>query len=277
ISLRVRTGSIMPHYGKHPFIRQKPPADLKPNDEVFHCRLTNEVFKDYEEYFAQVILCNSLVWSCSVTGRPGLTFQDALNSEKAALEALNRFPAGLKKPLLLLATLTQRGRLGDLCDDVFSFARDRYFVGESVEVNIRNQRKTCTVTGVTAGGAAAKGSPSKKGATLVPADKVKYQVVDSEGKNHTVAATDVCRKKNSYTREKNRIFFRQSVELKNGIMEVKDGVQKKYGLHQLKFTDMFVGPAPTFSVSPRARAPPGSQTPDSKAKRAPKQASPKKD
>ncbi|CAN8008968.1 unnamed protein product [Ixodes pacificus] len=247
----------MPHYGKHPFIRQKPPADLKPNDEVFHCRLTNEVFKDYEEYFAQVILCNSLVWSCSVTGRPGLTFQDALNSEKAALEALNRFPAGLKKPLLLLATLTQRGRLGDLCDDVFSFARDRYFVGESVEVNIRNQRKTCTVTGVTAGGAAAKGSPSKKGATPVPADKVKYQVVDSEGKNHTAAATDVCRKKNSYTREKNRIFFRQSVELKNGIMEVKDGVQKKYGLHQLKFTDMFVGPAPTFSVSPRARAPPG--------------------
>lgn len=267
----------MPHYGKHPFIRQKPPADLKPNDEVFHCRLTNEVFKDYEEYFAQVILCNSLVWSCSVTGRPGLTFQDALNSEKAALEALNRFPAGLKKPLLLLATLTQRGRLGDLCDDVFSFARDRYFVGESVEVNIRNQRKTCTVTGVTAGGAAAKGSPTKKGAAPVPADKVKYQVVDSEGKNHTAAATDVCRKKNSYTREKNRIFFRQSVELKNGIMEVKDGVQKKYGLHQLKFTDMFVGPAPTFSVSPRARAPAGSQTPDGKAKRAPKQASPKKE
>ncbi|EEC01836.1 zinc finger protein, putative, partial [Ixodes scapularis] len=248
----------MPHYGKHPFIRQKPPADLKPNDEVFHCRLTNEVFKDYEEYFAQVILCNSLVWSCSVTGRPGLTFQDALNSEKAALEALNRFPAGLKKPLLLLATLTQRGRLGDLCDDVFSFARDRYFVGESVEVNIRNQRKTCTVTGVTAGGAAAKGSPSKKGATPVPADKVKYQVVDSEGKNHTVAATDICMSK---------------VRL----LGFQDGVQKKYGLHQLKFTDMFVGPAPTFSVSPRARAPPGSQTPDSKAKRAPKQASPKKD
>lgn len=127
----------MPLYGKNPFIRQKPPADIKPNDKVFHCKLTNEVFKNYDEYFARVILCNSLVWSCSVTGRPGLTFQDALNSEEQALETLAGFPAGLKRPLLLLASLTQRGRLADLCDDVFTFARDRYFVGEQVQVTIR--------------------------------------------------------------------------------------------------------------------------------------------
>lgn len=43
-----RLCSTMPLYGKHPFIRQKPPADLKPNDEVFFCKITNEGFRDYE-------------------------------------------------------------------------------------------------------------------------------------------------------------------------------------------------------------------------------------
>ncbi|KAL1447653.1 hypothetical protein MTO96_028455 [Rhipicephalus appendiculatus] len=130
----------MPLYGKDPFIRQKPPADLKPNDEVFFCKITNEGFRNYDEYFARVILCNSLVWTCSLTGKPGLTYQDALSSEEHALKVLSTFPVALKKPLLYIASLTRRGRLADLCDDVYSFARDRYFVGESVEVTIKSHK-----------------------------------------------------------------------------------------------------------------------------------------
>lgn len=293
----------MPLCGKHPFIRQKPPTDLKPNDEVFYCKITNEGFTDYDEYFARVILCNSLVWTCSLTGKAGLTFQDALNSEEHALQTLASFPSGLRKPLLFLANLTQRSRLSDLCDDVYSFARDRYFVGESVEVTIKSQKKTCTVTAVTSphskqskspskgtpnnaaassGGATASGaaSPQKKPPAVpqpVPSDKVKYQVVDPDGKVHTVPPTDVCRKKASFTREKNRIFFRQAVELQNGVLRVKEKTDKKYGLHQLTFADMFTGPAPTFKASPRnkpsAAGTPGSPT---KAKK-PKQSSPKKE
>lgn len=256
----------MPLYGKNPFIRQKPPADIKPNDKVFHCKLTNEVFKNYDEYFARVILCNSLVWSCSVTGRPGLTFQDALNSEEQALETLAGFPAGLKRPLLLLASLTQRGRLADLCDDVFTFARDRYFVGEQVQVTIRGCKKSCTVTGVSTGKAT---SPQKKGGQPLAADKLKYQVTDAEGKTHQVAASDVCRKKNSYTRDKNRIFFRQTVELRDGTLKVKEATSHKYGLEQMSFAEVFTGPAPTFSASPRANQ-------EGKPKKA-KQTTPKKE
>ncbi|KAH9376062.1 hypothetical protein HPB48_007274 [Haemaphysalis longicornis] len=314
----------MPLCGKHPFIRQKPPADLKPNEEVYYCKITNEGFTDYDEYFARVILCNSLVWTCSLTGKPGLTFQDALNSEEHALQVLASFPTGLRKPLLFLANLTQRSRLADLCDDVYSFARDRYFVGESVEVTIKSQKKTCTVTGVTSphskqskspskgtpssaaassSGATASGaaSPQKKtpaAAQPVRADKVKYQVVDPDGKVHTVPPTDVwcvlcvinpsffsffqrsSRKKASFTREKNRIFFRQAVELQNGVLRVKEKTEKKYGLHQLTFADMFTGPAPTFKASPRNRPSAGNApgSPDGKAKvKKPKQSSPRKE
>lgn len=280
-----RLCSTMPLYGKHPFIRQKPPADLKPNDEVFFCKITNEGFRNYDEYFARVILCNSLVWTCSLTGKPGLTYQDALSSEEHALKILASFPAALRKPLLYIANLTRRGRLADLCDDVYSFARDRYFVGESVEVTIKSHKKTCTVAAVVSPPSKAKSpvkvtpgspapsapaSPLKKAiGQSTPSDKVKYQVVDPEGKVHTVSPTDVCRKKNSFTREKNRILLRQATELdKDGILRVKEKTQKKYGLHQLTFGEIFTGSSPTFTVSPKNRPSAGAATPgspDSKA------------
>lgn len=43
----------------------------------------------------------------------------------------------LRIPALYLASLTQRTSLENLAEDVFSFAKERYFVGESVEVNLK--------------------------------------------------------------------------------------------------------------------------------------------
>jgi len=40
-------------------------------------------------------------------------------------------------PVLYLASLTQRSSFGDLAEDVFTFTRERYFIGETVEVNTR--------------------------------------------------------------------------------------------------------------------------------------------
>jgi len=38
----------MPLLRKRPFMCEKPPAHLKPNDLVFYCKLTGEIFTDYE-------------------------------------------------------------------------------------------------------------------------------------------------------------------------------------------------------------------------------------
>lgn len=38
----------MPLLHRKPFVREKPPADLRPDEHVFHCRVTNEIFRDYE-------------------------------------------------------------------------------------------------------------------------------------------------------------------------------------------------------------------------------------
>ena len=74
----------MPLLRKAPFERAKPPASLKLTDEVFFCEATKEAFTDYEEFFQRTILCNSLVWSCAVTGKSNLTFEEALESEEKA-------------------------------------------------------------------------------------------------------------------------------------------------------------------------------------------------
>ena len=74
----------MPLLRKAPFELAKPPASLKPTDEVFFCEATKEAFTDYEEFFQRTILCNSLVWSCAVTGKSNLTFEEALESEEKA-------------------------------------------------------------------------------------------------------------------------------------------------------------------------------------------------
>ncbi|KQL60120.1 BAZ1A protein-like protein [Amazona aestiva] len=127
----------MPLLHRKPFVRQKPPADLRPDERVFYCRVTNEIFRDYDDFFERIILCNSLVWSCAVTGKPGLTYQEALESEKKARQNLQSFPEALIIPVLYLATLTHCSRLHEICDEIFAYVKDRYFVGETVEV-VRN-------------------------------------------------------------------------------------------------------------------------------------------
>lgn len=129
----------MPLLRKQPFERAKPPGGLKPEDQVFHCEATNEVFTDYEAFFDRTILSNSLVWSCSVTGKSNLTYEEAVECEEKAKKRISNLPRPLKKGLLWLAHKTKRGRLGEIVDDVYDWSKSRYFVGETIEAVIGNQ------------------------------------------------------------------------------------------------------------------------------------------
>ena len=94
----------MPLLRKQPFVKSQPPAGLKPEDEVFFCETTKEVFQDYEAFFERTILCNSLVWSCSVTGKGNLTYEEAAESEKKSRKKISNLPKGLKRGLLYLVS-----------------------------------------------------------------------------------------------------------------------------------------------------------------------------
>ena len=86
------------------------------------------------------MLTNSVIWQCALTGRPDLTFAEALASEKTARKMLRQFPTALRGPVILIASQTKRSALKELVDDVFNFVKDRFFMDEQVDVINENSR-----------------------------------------------------------------------------------------------------------------------------------------
>lgn len=80
------------------------------------------------------MLTNSVIWTCSLTGRPELTFSEALESEKTARKLLRQFPSALRAPVAFVASKTKRSALRELVDDVFNIIKDRFFVDEKLDV-----------------------------------------------------------------------------------------------------------------------------------------------
>ncbi|XP_010631902.1 bromodomain adjacent to zinc finger domain protein 1A isoform X1 [Fukomys damarensis] len=274
----------MPLLHRKPFVRQKPPADLRPDEEVFYCKVTNEIFRHYDDFFERTILCNSLVWSCAVTGRPGLTYQEALESEKKARQNLQSFPEPLIVPVLYLMNLTHRSRLHEICDDIFAYVKDRYFVEETVEV-IRNNgaRLQCRILEVLPpshqNGFANGLVSSADGETIIISDSddsetqnssfqngkkkdsidpflFKYKVQPTKKELYEsaiVKATQISRRKHLFSREKLKLFLKQHCEPQDGIIKIKASSLSTYKIAEQDFSFFFPDDPPTFIFSPANR------------------------
>ncbi|XP_021398355.2 bromodomain adjacent to zinc finger domain protein 1A isoform X2 [Lonchura striata] len=274
----------MPLLHRKPFVRVKPPADLRPDERVFYCRVTNEIFRNYDDFFERTILCNSLVWSCAVTGKPGLTYQEALESEKKARHNLQSFPEALIIPVLYLATLTHRTRLHEICDEIFAYVKDRYFVDETVEV-LRNNgaRLQCKVLEVIApahhNGMANGHTSSADGDTIVISDSDDSETHNSSAQNGEkkaiidpslfkykvqpikkhlyeaviVKASQLSRRKHLFSRDRLKLFLKQHCEPHDGVIKAKATSIEKYNLAEQNFSCFFPDEPPTFIFSPASR------------------------
>uniref|UniRef100_A0A8C2CV90 Bromodomain adjacent to zinc finger domain protein 1A n=1 Tax=Cyprinus carpio TaxID=7962 RepID=A0A8C2CV90_CYPCA len=273
----------MPLLHKKPFVRQKPPADLRPDEEVFLCKVTHEIFRTYDEFFERTILCNSLVWSCAVTGKPGLTYQEALESERKARFNLQNFPNALLIPLLHLTALTHRSRLHEICDDVYAYVKERFFPGEVVDVVSRSgARQPCKILDVTPphSNGTVNGhvkhhiegdsivisdsdeeptvtSPKtptigkKKKCTSPSSFKYRVQPVTPEDcEPLVVKAAQICRKKSVFSRDRLKLLLKQHCEPINGTIRLKPSTVLKYNLAEHNFSYFFPDEPPVFAFSP---------------------------
>uniref|UniRef100_A0A2K6MPL0 Bromodomain adjacent to zinc finger domain protein 1A n=1 Tax=Rhinopithecus bieti TaxID=61621 RepID=A0A2K6MPL0_RHIBE len=274
----------MPLLHRKPFVRQKPPADLRPDEEVFYCKVTNEIFRHYDDFFERTILCNSLVWSCAVTGRPGLTYQEALESEKKARQNLQSFPEPLIIPVLYLTSLTHRSRLHEICDDIFAYVKDRYFVEETVEVIRSNgARLQCRILEVLPpshqNGFANGHVNSVDGETIIISDSddsetqscsfqngkkkdaidpllFKYKVQPTKKELYEsaiVRAAQISRRKHLFSRDKLKLFLKQHCEPQDGIIKIKASSLSTYKIAEQDFSYFFPDDPPTFIFSPANR------------------------
>ncbi|KAL4457501.1 hypothetical protein ABPG75_012366 [Micractinium tetrahymenae] len=87
----------MPLLHRRPFAPAAPPADLDPEEQVFHIEATGEMFRSYEAFLHRKELYGQTVWSCRYSGKGGMTFEEAQEAEKKALAALASFPADLEE------------------------------------------------------------------------------------------------------------------------------------------------------------------------------------
>lgn len=86
------------------------------------------------------MLTNSVIWQCALTGKPDLTYAEALASEKTARKVLRQFPSALRGPIVLVASQTKRSALKELVDDCFNFVKDRFFQDEKLDAMNENGR-----------------------------------------------------------------------------------------------------------------------------------------
>uniref|UniRef100_A0A3Q2DVN4 Bromodomain adjacent to zinc finger domain protein 1A n=1 Tax=Cyprinodon variegatus TaxID=28743 RepID=A0A3Q2DVN4_CYPVA len=250
----------MPLLHRKPFVRQKPPADLRPEEEVFLCKITHEVFRTYDEFFERTILCNSLVWSCALTGRAGLTYLEAVESERRARHSLQSFPQALVVPLLHLAALSRRRRLSELCEDVYAFVKDRFFPGETVDVSGPlvsppggGVRIDTIVISDSDDERDVFESPTQLNG-LVDPKHLKPVPHSPLGRffliNHLIFSCIYLffsRKKSVLSRERLKLLFKHHCEPQKGSIILKPSTVKQYRLSEQTFSQFFPEDPPLFS------------------------------
>lgn len=219
-----------------------------------------------------------------MTGRPGLTYQEALESEKKARQNLQSFPEPLIIPVLYLTNLTHRSRLHEICDDIFAYVKDRYFVEETVEV-IRNNgaRLQCRILEVLPpshqNGFANGHISSVDGETIIISDSddsetqnssfqngkkkdaidpllFKYKVQPTKKELYECAivkATQISRRKHLFSRDKLKLFLKQHCEPQDGVIKIKASSLATYKIAEQDFSYFFPDDPPTFIFSPTNR------------------------
>ncbi|XP_052900776.1 bromodomain adjacent to zinc finger domain protein 1A [Anopheles moucheti] len=220
---------------------------LRDSDEVLFCQPTGEIFSNYEDYFHRIMLISSMVWSCAMTGRPNLTYTEALESEKAARKLLKTFPAAVKGPFLLIASHTQRTSINEMHEDVYGFVKDRLFKGEIVDAMdlTRKAFRPAVISNVL--------PDNTQGASTVM-----YQVTADDNMVPSVwnvTPSNVKRDRSTLTRDKCKLFLKQHVEAgPGGQLRIKADSLAKFVTGE-GWTDdqVFLGQTPNFEQSKRLK------------------------
>ncbi|KAG0055875.1 hypothetical protein BGZ83_007164 [Gryganskiella cystojenkinii] len=157
--------------------------DFDKNHPVFMMPFTKEIFTSYEDYLNRYMFYQQKSWQCETTGKSGLTYKQALESEQKEKDVVaNKFPPQLRKPLLQFVHF-QTTRIDAVVDDALAKFKDVYYSNEAVNVSwdgstynaiIRKVLPEDEWTTVTDSGA----KPEKPGQYLV-------QVLDQRGKGIT--------------------------------------------------------------------------------------------
>ncbi|KAI0068477.1 hypothetical protein BV25DRAFT_1793071 [Artomyces pyxidatus] len=112
-----------------------------PNKDVYYLARTGEIFDNYEAYAARMSFYRLKQFQCEVTGKSGLDYFQALESEQLEARTMHsRFPEQLKPAILKAVQWQVMGRLDHLVEAVYERYKDRYFRDEKIYVDIQGDK-----------------------------------------------------------------------------------------------------------------------------------------
>ncbi|KAG6548407.1 hypothetical protein Mapa_009893 [Marchantia paleacea] len=210
----------MPLLKRKPYVLKSPPRDLRSDELVFQVRFTKEIFRDYEEYLSHVNLYRRRLWTCKVTGKQNLTYEEALVSERRATERVQQFPKEFMGPVLSMVQFSPL-RIDELVDRIYKEFKDRFVVNEEALGKSGDSFCPCKIVKVLA-------QHSK--------EDYRYDVawLDEDGKKFntsTEPAVRLTRKKQPFTRALLKAFIREAASSgssRNSIWLVKNKLARKY-------------------------------------------------
>uniref|UniRef100_A0A182Q110 Bromodomain adjacent to zinc finger domain protein 1A n=1 Tax=Anopheles farauti TaxID=69004 RepID=A0A182Q110_9DIPT len=224
---------------------------FKDNQKVFFCQQTREIFSNYEDYFNRVMVLSASVWSCTMTGRTNLTYAEARASEKSAKYKLKNLPTALKGPLLLIASHTKRSSIFELAGDVYGYAKDVFFKGETVFTKNAegDQPRKVKIMRVVLDGPATDQRP----------ERLIYHVETCDNKTSTAYSAQgsaISRERNTLTMDKCKLFLKQHVELgpEHALCVKKKSLEMFVTSKNCTDEIVFYGQKPDFEMSKKLQA-----------------------
>ncbi|KAL5982940.1 hypothetical protein ACLOJK_017020 [Asimina triloba] len=220
----------MPLLKRKPFALEQQPPDLNPDELVFQIRFTKEIFRDYHisftqsrEYLNRINLYRQRVWTCNVTGKMNLTFEEALVSERHAINKVQQFPKELTGPsaasdIPLFNIMAGTLRLKDLLNTIFTRLQDHLLEGEELYGKKEQSVCPCRILRV----------------LEKETDSVRYEVGWLD-RNKTITDTsmvnacDLIRRKLPFSRNLLKSFVRDSTS-QSAPWIVRDKLARKHGI-----------------------------------------------
>ncbi|DBA80639.1 TPA: hypothetical protein ACH3X1_007887 [Trebouxia sp. C0004] len=137
----------MPALNEQAYELAKPECQVQRTDQVFLIRFTGEVFPEYELYLGKLNFYRQRQWSCQVTGKHGLTYEEAATSEQKSRASGGQFPAIYEEPVMRHIHHSTH-KLDDLAGRIAAHFRDSFVCGEEVLGSKDSTPTPCRVVAV---------------------------------------------------------------------------------------------------------------------------------
>ncbi|KAK4264645.1 hypothetical protein QN277_025796 [Acacia crassicarpa] len=207
----------MPLLKRKPFVLAEPPKDLEPNVLVHQVRFTKEIFRNYHDYLNRINLYRQRVWTCKVTGKSNLTYEEAMVSEKRATEKVQQIPKELMAPALRIIQFSMLP-LRDLADAIGEKLQEQVYVGAELHGKKDDGEHPCKILKVVQEGV----------------DEFRYEIAWLDKNRKTIekaelSAKDLVQKKFPFSRNILKSFIREST-YRNAPWVIHDELARNYGI-----------------------------------------------